>query len=94
MSSGSIDHNRYSRTSFVGFAINMLLLEFATWVLLVTAPFYLPFALPVIAVNAVIGWALTTRTGRINHLGRGLLIACLTPLVTLLIFVPGSILTH
>lgn len=95
MSSGSIDVIRYSRAGFVALTLNVLLLEFVTWVLLTTAPYFLPVvALPVIIVDALIAWALTRRGGRAAQIGRGLAIACLAPLLTLMIFVPGWIITR
>ncbi|OYN78927.1 hypothetical protein [Mycolicibacterium sphagni] len=95
MSSGFTELPRYSRTTFAAFAINVLLLEFTTWVLLTTAPYFVPvIALPVIILDALIAWALSRREGRTAQIGRGLAIACLTPLLTLLIFIPGWIITR
>ncbi|WP_445166117.1 hypothetical protein ACTXG7_19880 [Mycolicibacterium sp. Dal123E01] len=76
----------------MAFAINMLVLEFMTWVLLTTAPYFVPvIVLPVIILDALMAWALTRRGGRTAQIGRGLAIACLAPILTLLIFVPGWI---
>ena len=71
------------------------MLEFITWVLLTTAPYFLPVvALPIIIVDALIAWALISRHGRAAQIGRGLAIACLTPVLTLLIFIPGWIIAR
>ncbi|TGD84695.1 hypothetical protein BayCH28_25230 [Mycolicibacterium sp. CH28] len=95
MSSGFSDLPRYGRTTFAAFAINVLLLQFMTWVLLTTAPYFIPvIALPVTILDALIAWALTRREGRTAQIGRGLAIACLTPLLTLLIFIPGWIISR
>jgi hypothetical protein len=95
MSSGSTRLPRYSRATFGAFAINALVLEFMTWVLLTTAPYFLPFvALPVIGLDALVAWALMHRGGGGAQIGRGLAIACLTTVLTLLIFIPGWIIAR
>jgi hypothetical protein len=76
-------------------AVNMLALEFLTWVLMVTAWFFLPIiAAPVLIADALIGWALTRRGDTAAQIGRGLLIGCLAPLLTVLIVIPGWIIAQ
>ncbi|AQT78002.1 hypothetical protein B1R94_00260 [Mycolicibacterium litorale] len=95
MSSGSTDEIRYSRAGFVAFAVNVLVLEFMTWVLLTTAPYFVPIiAMPLAILDALIGWVLTRRGGTSAQVGRGTLIACLAPVLTVLIFIPAWIVTR
>ncbi len=103
MSSGSSEYElqvmtpqrRYSAAGFVALTVNVLALEFLTWVLMVTAWFFLPIiAAPVLIVDALIAWALTRRGGTAAQIGRGMLIGCLAPVLTVLIFIPGWIITR
>lgn len=86
---------RYSPAGFAALALNILALEFVTWVLMATAWFLLPIvALPVLVIDALGAWALSRRGGTAAQVGRGMLIGCLAPVLTVLIFVPGWIITR
>lgn len=78
---------RYGPASFVSLVANMLVLEFITW-LCMPAWYLLPvIVLPVVIVNALIGYALTKRQGMTNQVGRGMLIACVSAPLTVVVFV-------
>lgn len=103
MSSGSRDEQlhpmtrqrAYSATGFAALALNVLALEILTWVTMVTAWFLLPIVvLPILVVDALAAWALTRRGGAAAQVGRGMLIGCLAPVLTVLIFIPGWIITR
>jgi len=79
---------------FVAMAVNVLVLELLTWVLMLTAWFFLPLiALPVIIVDVLVAWALTRRGGIAAQIGRGMAIGCLAPVLTMVLFIPGWIIS-
>ncbi|MBB3750611.1 hypothetical protein FHT44_003106 [Mycolicibacterium sp. BK634] len=86
---------RYSAAGFAALTLNVLGLEFLVWVVMVTAWFLLPIvALPALVIDALTAWALTRRGGTAAQVGRGMLIGCLAPILTMLIFIPGWIITR
>ena len=103
MSSGSIDDEvntarqqpRCGLASFAAVAINTLVLEFVTWVLMVTAWYFLPvIALPALVVDALVAYGLTRGRGTVCQVGRGMAIGCIVPLLTMVIFIPGWIIAQ
>jgi hypothetical protein len=102
MSSGLVDdevntvgQRRYGLASFAAVAINTLVLEFVTWVLMVTAWYLLPvIVLPALAVDALVAYGLTRARGVASQVGRGMAIGCIAPLLTVLIFIPGWIIAQ
>lgn len=90
-----VGQRRYGLASFVAVAINTLVLEFVTWVLMVTAWYLLPVvALPALAVDALVAYGLTRGRGTASQVGRGMAIGCIAPLLTVLIFIPGWIIAQ
>lgn len=78
---------RYGPASFVALVVNMLVLEFITWLLMPTWYMLPVIVLPVVIVNALIGYALTKRHGVTNQVGRGMLIACISAPLSVVVFV-------
>lgn len=98
MPSGSSDHQveppaapqapswRYGPVAFAATALNVLVLEFLTWVYML-AWYMIPFiVLPIVVVDALIAWGLTRGRGAVGQVGRGMLIGCIAAPLTVLIF--------
>jgi hypothetical protein len=89
-----VNVNRYGVAGFVAACVNMLLLEFITWVFL---PWFLvvPYVLvPVLAVDALICGVLMRMSGRASQIGRGMLIACSSAPLTAILAITTIIVAH
>ena len=106
MPSGSSDHriapaaappaatDRYGPVGFAATAINVLMLGFLTWVFML-AWYMIPIVvLPVVVVDALIGWGLTRGRGAVGQVGRGMLIGCLVAPLTVVIFIAAFVIAH
>jgi hypothetical protein len=86
--------NRYGAAGFVAACVNMLLLEFVTWVFM---PWFLvvPYVLvPVLAIDALISGVLMRMSGRASQIGRGMLIGCISAPLTAFLAITTIIVAH
>lgn len=82
---------RYGRASFTAAVVNILALEFLTWVFML-AWYMLPVTvLPAVIIDALIAYGLTRGHGTVAQVGRGMLIGCISAPLTILIFIPAWI---
>src|ERR1700759_4786432 len=98
MPSGSSDHqiepgaapeapaDHYGPAAFVATALNVLVLDFVTWVYMLAWYMIPVVVLPVVVVDALIAWGLTRGRGAVGQGGHGMLIGCLAAPLTLVIF--------
>jgi hypothetical protein len=83
----------YGPAGFGAAVANILVLEFLAFIYLTWAWYLIPFlVLPIIALDALVAFALTRRGGKVAQIGHGMLIGCLAPLVTLVLAVPAFLL--
>jgi hypothetical protein len=95
MPSGSSDATGlYGPVTFAAAAVNVLVLDFVTWVWML-AWYMLPVVvLPVVVVDALIAWGLTRGRGPVVQVGRGMLIGCLVAPLTVVIFTAAWAIAH
>lgn len=85
---------RYGPAGFAAAVVTIVLLE-ALACFLLFAPFMLPIILPpVLIIVALLSYGLTRAPGTPAQIGRGMLIGCLAPLLSVLIFVPAFIIAR
>jgi len=78
---------RYGPLGFAAALVNILVVEFVTWVLLPW--FYLAvFVVPVLLLDVALSAFLATRHGKIREIGRGMLIGCIAGPAALIFFIP------
>jgi hypothetical protein len=78
---------RYGPLGFSAALVNILIIEFVTWVLLPW--FYLAvLVVPVLLLNVALSAFLATRQGKVRQIGRGLLIGCIAGPAALVFFIP------
>jgi hypothetical protein len=77
----------YGPLGFGAVLVNILVIEFITWVLLPW--FYLVlFVVPVLLLDVGISAFLATRSGKVREIGRGMLIGCIAGPAALVFFIP------
>jgi hypothetical protein len=96
MADGSVIDPSMARYGPVGFAaamVNILVLEFDTWLFLpwLTLAF---FALPLLLVDLAVSAVLARCAGKLGQAGRGMLIGCLSAPLSLVIFIPAIVIAH
>ena len=69
---------------FVAAVLNTLVLQTVIWFFVPTGPLLLFTALPVLLVDAGIAFGLSRASGRAGQIGWGMLIGCLTVLITVI----------
>ena len=85
---------RYGPVAFVAAAANVLVLDFLTWVYML-AWYMIPIVvLPVVIVDALVGWGLKRGRGAVGQVGRGMLIGCLVAPLTVVIFTAAWAIAH
>jgi hypothetical protein len=78
---------RYGPLGFAAALVNILVVEFVTWVLLPW--FYLAvFVVPLLLLDVALSALLATRHGKIREIGRGMLIGCIAGPAALIFFIP------
>lgn len=78
---------RYGPIGFVAALLNILVIEFVTWVLLPW--FYLAiFLVPVLLLDFAVSVILATRNGRLRQVGWGMMIGCIAGPAALVVFIP------
>jgi len=83
----SLSPHRYGPLGFGAALVNILVIEFVTWVLLPW--FYLAvFVVPVLLIDVGLSAFLATRRGKIREIGRGMLIGCIAGPAALVFFIP------
>ena len=84
---------RYGPVGFAAAMVNILVLEFVTWLFIpwLTLAF---FALPVILVDLAVSAMLTKCAGKFGQAGRGMLIGCISAPVSLVIFISAIIIAN
>jgi hypothetical protein len=85
---------RFGRAGFAAAFVNIFVVEFVIWVCMLawyTVPVVVP---PVLIVDALIVYTLTRAQGTAAQIGRGMLIGCAGPLLTLLLFIPAYLIAH
>lgn len=84
---------RYGPVGFSAAMVNILVLEYVTWLFIPWLTLAL-FALPVILVDVAVSALLTKCAGRLGQAGRGMLIGCMSAPVSMVIFIPAIIIAH
>ncbi len=82
---------RYGAAGFAAALVNILALEFLTWIFIVYWYMLPVIVLPAVIVDALIGYGLTRGHGSVAQIGRGMLIGCLAAPLTVLVFIPAWI---
>jgi hypothetical protein len=79
--------HRYGPLGFGAALVNILVIEFVTWVLLPW--FYLAvFVVPLLLIDVGLSAFLATRRGKVREIGRGMLIGCIAGPAALVFFIP------
>jgi hypothetical protein len=77
----------YGPTGFVAALVNILVIEFVTWLLLPW--FYLAlFLIPVLLLDLGLSAFLAARQGKLREIGRGMMIGCIAGPAALVFFIP------
>lgn len=82
---------RYGRAGFAAAVVNILLLEFLTWVFLLAWYMIPVIVLPAVIIDALVAYGLTRGRGTVAQVGRGMLIGCISAPLTVLILIPAFI---
>ncbi|MDX6245128.1 MAG: hypothetical protein QOE76_2851 [Frankiales bacterium] len=78
---------RYGPVGFAAALVNILVVEFVTWVLLPW--FYLAvFVVPLLLLDVALSAFLASRRGKTREIGRGMLIGCIAGPAALIFFIP------
>lgn len=78
---------RYGPLGFAAALVNILVIEFVTWVLLPW--FYLAvFLVPLLLLDLALSTFLATRQGKLREIGRGMMIGCIAGPAALIFFIP------
>lgn len=78
---------RYGPFGFAAALVNILVIEFVTWILLPW--FYLAvFVVPMLLLDVALSAFLATRRGKTREIGRGMLIGCIAGPAALAFFIP------
>ena len=85
--------NPYGRAGFAAALLNILVIEFATWVLM-SGIYFAVYLVPALLVDLGLSALLATRQGRIREVGRGLLIGCIAGPAAIVVFVPSFLLAE
>jgi hypothetical protein len=84
---------RYGPVGFAAAMVNILVLEFVTWLFIPYLTLAI-FALPAILVDLAVSAILSKRAGKLGQAGRGMLIGCISAPLSLVIFIPAIIIAH
>ncbi|MDZ5088742.1 MULTISPECIES: hypothetical protein [Mycobacteriaceae] len=85
----------YGPATFVAALVNILIVEVALWLTvpwIALAVFVVP--LLVVVVDVVVAAILTSRSGTLSQVGRGMLIGLIAAPATLVVFLPGFFLAQ
>ena len=77
----------YGPWGFAAASMNILLIEFVTWVLLPWV-FLAIFLIPLVLVDLAVSAVLKSRPGRVGEVGRGMMIGCIAAPAAAVFFVP------
>ena len=79
--------SQYGPLGFAAALVNILVIEFVTWVLLPW--FYLVvFLVPLLLLDFALSAFLATRQGKLREIGRGMMIGCIAGPAALVFFIP------
>ncbi|MCG7578820.1 hypothetical protein [Mycolicibacterium sp. OfavD-34-C] len=83
----------YGPATFVSALVNVLIVEVALWL---TVPWIAlaVFVVPLLVVDVVVATILKSRSGTLKQVGQGMLIGLIAVPATLVLFLPGLILTQ
>ena len=83
----------YGPATFVAALVNILIVEVALWL---TVPWIAlaVFVGPLLVVDVVVAAILTSRSGTLAQVGRGMLIGLIAAPATLVVFLPGFFLAQ
>ena len=84
----------YGPVTFAAAGINVLLLDFVTWVYLLAWYMIPVIVVPVVVVDALIAWGMTRGRGAVVQVGRGMLVGCLVAPLTVVIFTATWAIAH
>jgi len=86
----SVSENRYGAVAFVATMVNILIVEFVTWIYFPWMPLVL-IVLPILLLDLAVAAVLATRPGMLGAVGRGMLVGWLAVPISLVIFIPAYI---
>lgn len=79
--------NRYGLLGFAAALVNILIIEFITWVLLPWV-FLVVFLIPFLLLDLALSAFLKARQGKLSEIGRGMMIGCISAPAAAVFFIP------